>query len=205
MKTFTAVVILWADLIAALPLAVVLFEVISRLAPRSQFPVVLGSASIVLGVLACAVAGISFTVQGMNVIAVALAYFSFCYLAVSAGKIGNKLSRFLVTALATITIGIGYVLGTVGFLALMFMVGDYTNPPLRTLHVADNLHCEETGWGMAASDSGYTVHLYKQWPMLPFLEKELSQSVVNETNLKEGDKVATCESVAAEHSGQKPR
>lgn len=190
---------------AALPLAVVLFMVIGRLAPRSQFPVVLGSASIVLGVLAGAVAGISFTVQGVNVVAVALSYFSFCYLAVSAWRIRNKLSRFVVIALATITIGIGYVLGTVGFLALLFIVGDYTNPPVQTLDVTGKLRCKVTVWGMAASDSGYTVHLYKRWGMLPFLEKEVSKAVVNETHPVDGEKVASCQSLAAMYVGEKSR
>lgn len=205
MNTFTAIFIIWADLIAALPLAVVLFKVTGRWAPRSQFLVVLGSASVLFGVLTCAVVGISFTMQGVNVVAVALAYFSFCYLAVSSWKIRNKLSRFVVMALAAIPIGAGYMLGSVGLLALMFMVGDYTNPPVQTLDVTDKLRCEVTAWGMAASDSGHTVHLYKRWKMLPFLEKEVSNAVINETHLVEGEKVASCQSLAAMHVAEKSR
>ena len=205
MKTSIAISIIWADVLAAYPLAVVLFKAIGRFPPRSQFLAVRGSGSIVLGVLACAVLGISFTVQGMNVIAVALAYFSFCYLAVSAGKIHNKLSRFLVRALTTITIGIGYVLGTVGFLVLMLMVSESTDPPAETLNVSDNLRCDITTWGTVLSDSGHTVHLYRRWEMLPFFEKEVSTDTVNYTNRDDGEKGTTCQSLAAMYVGEKSR
>lgn len=205
MNTSTAIFIIWADVLAAYPLAVILYKVIGSFSPRSQLLAVRGSTSIVLGVLACAVVGISFTGQGMNVIAVALAYFSFCYLAVSAGKIRNKLSRFLATALATITIGIGYVLGTVGFLVLMLMVSESTDPPVETLNVADNLRCDITTWGTVLSDSGHTVHLYRRWEMLPFLEKQVSMGMVNHTNRDDGEKVVTCQSLAAMYMGEKSR
>jgi hypothetical protein len=205
MKTSTAIFIIWADVLAAYPLAVVLYKAMGRFSPHSQLLAVRGSSSIVLGVLACAVVGISFTMQGVNVIAVALAYFSFCYLAVSVGKIGNKLSRFLATALATITIGIGYVLGTVGFLVLMLMVSEFTDPPAETLNIADNLRCDITTWGTVLSDSGHTVHLYRRWEMLPFFEKEVSTDTVNYTNRDDGEKGVTCQSLAAMYMGKKRR
>jgi len=205
MKTSIAISIIWADVLAAYPLAVVLYKAMGGFAPHSQLLAVRSSASIVLGVLVCAVVGISFTVQGVNVIAVASAYFSFCYLAVSAGKIHNKLSRFLVRALTTITIGIGYVLGTVGFLALMLMVSESTDPPAETLHVSDNLRCDITTWGTVLSDSGHTVHLYRRWDMLPFFEKEVSMVMVNHTNRDDGEKVVTCQSLAAMYMGKKSR
>lgn len=197
--------VIWADVLAALPLAAALYKVIDKFEPRSQVLIVRGSFSIVLGVLVCAVAGISFTAQMANVIVFALAYFCFCYLAVSTGKIRNKLSRFLATALATITIGIGYVLGTVGFIVLMFIVSDFTDPPVKTLNVADNLRCDVTAWGMAATDSGHAYHLYKRWEMLPFLEREVSMGMINETNRDFDTEAVSCESLAGMYADEKNR
>ncbi|HXC40041.1 MAG TPA: hypothetical protein VN667_13965 [Burkholderiales bacterium] len=76
-----------------------------------------------------------------------------------------------------------------------FISEDYSRAPKLVVQNSDGLICRVTEWGMAASDSGYTVKLYKRWPMLPFLERELYSVVVNETNLTSLPRSASCSSV----------
>jgi hypothetical protein len=52
---------------------------------------------------------------------------------------------------------------------------------------------------MAASDDGYTVHLYRLSPVLPVLRWEVAARIVNETHPERGAaKSARCAGVAAD-------
>lgn len=178
MDTFLVV---WISLIAALPVSIALLVAVQKWCPGLQFSAVMLNASLAACIIVSAVFGIRFTHQTANVLAFILAYFSYCYLAVSAWLIRNKFIRFATMALACIPMAMGYLLATLGLLALVFIVGEWVSPPVQIQRMNDNLYCATTTWGMAASDSGYTVHLYKHWAILPFLEKEVLDIVVNET------------------------
>jgi hypothetical protein len=61
------------------------------------------------------------------------------------------------------------------------------------------LICEITGWGMAGGPSGYKVHLYKRWPALPFIKKEVVELTVDQ-NAPDADK--TCADALKAYSNQ---
>jgi len=100
-----------------------------------------------------------------------IAYGAYCFLAVSCWQIKFLPLRIPALLGAAIPICAGYFMSTVGLLGLMFIVGDYTRAPESTEQIDMGLECRVTGWGMVASASGYTVHLYKSWSWLPFMER----------------------------------
>jgi hypothetical protein len=199
MNTYIAFYVAWACLLGALPVSVGVFVVLRKQAPGLHQHIFRLCVLVVLTTSAFVASDIRFKGLAINTVSLALGYVSFCYLVVSAWGIRNKVARIMAIFVGGIPIASGYVLGTIGVLGLMFIVGDQTEPPLRTERITANLNCEVTGWGMAvvASDSGYTVHLYKNWLLLPLVEREVAKMVVNETHPVEGVSEATCQSVYA--------
>jgi hypothetical protein len=125
------------------------------------------------------------------------AYVAYCFVAISAWALRSRPLRILTLVATAIPVVAGYALGMVGALALIFIVGDYAEPPIQTASMADNLECRITGWGMATTDSGYIVHLYKHWPAMPLLEREVARIVVNETNPVDDTASASCDDALA--------
>lgn len=90
----------------------------------------------------------------------------------------------------------GYLLATVGLLGLFFIVGDEVRSPLQAVVLRPGLYCRITQWGFAASDEGYDVHLYRYWPALPLLQRQVARVTVNETHPVNGLVKASCEGIA---------
>ena len=67
------------------------------------------------------------------------------------------------------------------------------------LETADSLTCRVAMWGMAFTESGYTVSLYKNWPYVPLIQKEVARSVINETEPGSNPSPATCNDIYAEY------
>lgn len=174
--------IAWACLIGVPPVAIGTFFFIRRRWPHALSRTVIGSTLAIVVIIGFAVPSISFISTLANVVCISIAYLAYCFLAASCWNIRLSAIRILALIIAAVPIGAGYVLGTIGFLALAFIVADSTSPPLQTTQMTKDLMCRVTGWGMAASDSGFIVHLYKRWPELPFVEREVSRIVFNETN-----------------------
>ncbi|CAM3980544.1 hypothetical protein ROSA5918_17415 [Roseateles saccharophilus] len=151
---------------------------------------------IIVAVGACYL-DVSFTSTVANFAFASAAYLAYCFLAICTWSFKWLPLRVLALAVTAIPVAAGYVLGTVGMLGLMFIVGDYANPPIQTTNTAADLECRTTGWGMVATDSGYTVHLYKHWPAFPLIEREVARVVVNETNPGAGPTSASCDDVLA--------
>ena len=195
-NAYAAIFVAQGCLLGALP-SILLFGSLRKLAPREQTCIVCASALVALAVPASIASGIRFTSVALNTIGLAFGYVAVLLhgsvvLADSeqAGKAHGPRDRGDPDRLDNP--------GNCRVLAVAFVVGDYADPPEKTEHIAANLECEVTGWGMVASGEGYTVHLYRTWPLLPLVEKEIARVSVDETNpAEEGTQSATCNTVLA--------
>jgi hypothetical protein len=124
-------------------------------------------------VAAAATAGLSFKKVLVNVALFAVAYGAYCFLVVCCWRVRLLPLRILVLLCGLIPVGLGYVTSTIGLLGLMFIVGDYSRVPHEVNQIEAGLECRITLWGMAAGASGYTVHLYRSWDWLPFIERSV--------------------------------
>jgi hypothetical protein len=157
--------------------------------------------SVVVFVLGAAALGLSFKDPLANFVVFTIAYAAYCLLAVLCWRIPSLFIRIPALLLAAIPICFGYVLCSIGALGLMFIVGDYTSPPKHTEQMNRNLTCRVTLWGASFTASGYTVHLYKSWAWLPFVEKSVVTMSVNQTGFSEGQapKDVTCADALAKY------
>lgn len=167
--------------------------------PNALSNAVIGSATAIVVVAGFTLLSTSFTSTLANVACISFAYLAYCFLAASCWKIRLLALRIPALIVAAVPIGVGYVLGTVGVLGLAFVVGDYSRPSKPATQMTNVLMCRVTVWGMAASDSGYTVHLYKHWLGLPFVEREVFSIVVNETSAL-GPQSASCPDALAAYA-----
>jgi hypothetical protein len=186
--------ITWLSLLGTPILAIAIFFIIRQRFPTIQRAIAIGCLSYLALIVVVATTGINFTIQAINFSCFALAYFAFCYLAISCWNMKVKAVRIIALALLAIPVFFGYVLGTIGILGLMFIVGDYTNSPLENNKVEAGIICRTTPWGFAGGNSGYTVRLFQRWSALPFLERELRKTVVDQT---ESDRDSSCSDVLA--------
>ncbi len=92
----------------------------------------------------------------------------------------------------------GYVLGTIGALALPFLTADRFAAPIHAEQIRPGLLCEITEWG-AAFDGGYTVHLYRFWPIAPILRRQVASVSVTETG-ENGVTNTICKDIATQKS-----
>jgi hypothetical protein len=129
----------------------------------SQSTIAAICAAVLVFILGAAALGFSFKDVLSNFAAFMVAYAAYCFLAVSCLRIPSLFLRIPAFILAAIPVAFGYMLCTIGVFGLMFMVGDYTNPPRRIEQLRPDLTCRVTLWGASFTASGYTVHLYKSW------------------------------------------
>lgn len=175
------------------PMAITAFFTVRRHWPGAVTRISIACALLIATVVVCCWFGVSLVSTTANAICLAATYVAYCFLAISAWRLRQLILRVLTLLVAALPIAVGYVLASVGMLGLMFIVGDYTRPPLQNTEMTTDLECRVTSWGMAASDTGYTVHLYQHWRALPFLEREVAHIVINETNPLPGLANASCD------------
>jgi hypothetical protein len=126
------------------------------------------------------------------------AFLAYCLLAPACWTMRPRVIGFITGTLACAALIPGYILGTIGVLGLDFMLADYLSPPIHVELVAPGLSCRVMAWGAAFADSGYTVHLYRYWPVFPLLRREVASTSVNETDPGNGPTSASCASAAAQ-------
>jgi len=166
-------VLMWATVLCAPLCAFAIFLSIGWWSPRAKLPTIVAALSILVFGLGAAILRLSFTDVLANFICVAVVYFSYCFLVASCLLIPIRAVRYLAFVATPLPICVGYVLGTVGVLGLGWIVMDYARAPDHTEPMGPQLICRITEWGSVASASGYTVHLYKFWPAVPFIEREV--------------------------------
>lgn len=185
---------------AAPPISVIAFIAVMRARPALIKRFVFGSALFIVSVMGAARLDVSFMSTPVNVACLAAAYLAYVFLAASFWLVKPLILRVPALVIAAVPVLAGYMMGTVGLLGLAFIIGDYANPPLQTLRIDANLECRVIAWGNATADSGYTVHLYRQAPLIPFVEREVSRVRVNETRPGPGPATASCkDALAAMH------
>jgi hypothetical protein len=165
--------LMWATVLCAPPFAFATFLAIRWSRPPAQLPVTVAAISILLFAFGVALVRLSFTNVLANFVCVAVLYFTYCFFAASCLQIRFRAVRYLALIASALPICVGYVLGTIGALGLGFIVMDYARAPEHTEQMEPNLICRITEWGSAVSASGYTVHLYRVWPAVPFIEREV--------------------------------
>ena len=153
--------------------------------------------SIYLGVFAAAwVLGVETVSAPVNFVLSAGVYWFFSLAAVLCLTLTFRPARLVMGGLGLVSFLPGYVLATVGLLGLVFIVGDYAGPPRRAVVLRPGLSCRVMNWGAAFSDDGYDVHLYRYWPWMPLLRRQVAKITVDETEPVKGLASASCEGVA---------
>jgi hypothetical protein len=152
-------------------IALCTFAVIQSLWPFALRPVAIVCIATIIFIAVTTSFGFSLRNVLLNIASFAVAYGAYCFLAACCWRIRSLPLRILALVFVVIPICVGYLAGTIGALGLMFVVGDYTRPPNQIEQIEAGLECRVTLWGMAASASGYTVHLYRSWDWLPFIER----------------------------------
>ena len=196
MNTYLAFSIVWISLIFSTPLAIWAFSEKRGNNSQRKRRLLWTSAVVMALVLLSQFIRIRFTSVYLNIFTFTLAYLAYCFLVASTWRIESKLIRFVSVAVMHIPIAIGYVLGTIGFLGLILIVMQETEPSQKTEQLASNLNCEVRYWGGFGSESGYAVNLHKQWPLLPFIEKKVYSVSINETqNASDGEGVVIAQAL----------
>jgi hypothetical protein len=170
----------WGTLLLAPPLAAALIHVAGRTRHLVRNSILVGAGTVLTLITGFNLAGVSFIDGKANVAAFCVAYTAYCLLAVGAGLIRRPLVRWPVQLLALTPIGVGYILGTVGWLGLGFIVEDAAAAPMKTETSPAGLLCRVEPWGSVASDSGYTISIYRYWRPLP-LRRRIVSLRVNES------------------------
>ena len=183
-----AFLVIWATVLGAPPITFLAVPRIRRAWPHAHGLIIIAAIVILCFAIGTSVSRLSFTNVWVNVVLAAICYLAYCFLAASCWQISRNVVRYIVGTVTTLPIGFGYLLGTVGVLALMWIVSDYASLPHRVEQMAPGLTCETTEWGTVLS-GGYKVHLYQRWSAIPFLEREVVVLTVGQ-DARDADK--TC-------------
>lgn len=176
------VTLVWALLLAA-PIAALLLQALVRpLAPR-LYAATVAAAAIFFGMVVVAgLAGIRFVPVMANVWTLGAAYGAYAFLVFSAGRLPwPKAARYTAIVLGALPIAYGYFFGSVGLLALMFVAGEYVDPPRQTVRLSQTITCVMTEGG--GLDTTYNLRLHHEWPQAPLLHRQIKVISVGEGRL----------------------
>ena len=162
------------------PAAVAIYFVVRALA-RWALPWMLAAAMAYIAIILLAAAiGLSFAVVLADIASIALVWPAWCFCCACGCWAKPGSLRDWSWYVAVISIGPGYLLGTLGFLLLSFDIADATEAPIQYVETP-GLACEVTGWGGFGTDSGYLVVLYRRWTAVPWLRFPLTEVRVDQT------------------------
>jgi len=166
------VMLVWALLLAA-PVAALLLQGLARLLPPRRYAQVVAATAVFLAlVVAAGLAGIRFVPVLANIWTLAAAYLAYAFLVFSIGRLPwPRMARGTALVVGALPIAHGYFMGTVGLLALMFVAGEYVEPPEQTLRLNHNVTCIVTDGG--GLDSVYNLRLHHEWPLAPLLRRQI--------------------------------
>ncbi|MFL5296209.1 MAG: hypothetical protein ACJ798_07480 [Phenylobacterium sp.] len=115
-----------------------------------------------------------------------IALFSFAFLACAPSLIRQRWLRWSATSLSFAAVLLVWLLA-------MTSLALGPDEVRRRIAMPGGDVCEVTPWGMAFTDSGYAVTIYREWPALG-IRRELAGELVNQS---EGDADASCDDVFA--------
>jgi hypothetical protein len=161
----------WALLLLAPPGAAVLVHIMRRWIPPT-LPWVLGVAGVIVVIGAGgAIAGVRFMSGSANVVALWIIYSAYCVLAFALGLIKRPLLRWPLQLMSFAPIAYGYFFGTVGALALLFLIGDAVEQPVETQRFRGGLICEIINQDEGPGSNGHILYVYKSWSPLPLRQR----------------------------------
>ncbi|BEV12168.1 hypothetical protein ATDW_26640 [Asticcacaulis sp. DW145] len=168
--------ILWGGLLGA-PVLAYLVQRFGR--PQNHTLLPLSFAVLAVVALAWAV-GLRFTSPLANLMALALAYTAYAFLAWEGWGIGDKRIglRMILKFVTVLPIVFGYFMATIGLLGLSFLFGDFTGKPGHAETLAPGIGCEirtQSGgpsWGTTA------VSVHRE--LTPFLRWERAHQRLSE-------------------------
>lgn len=171
--------LVWTLLLGA-PIAALLLQALARrLTPRAYVATVAASALFLGAVIAAGLAGIRFVPVLANIWILAMAYAAYAFLVFSIGRLPwPAMARYSALVVAALPIAHGYFMGSIGLLALMFVAGEYVDPPRQTLRLSQNTTCVLTEGG--GLDTAYTLRLHHEWPLTPWLHRQTDAALVGE-------------------------
>ena len=194
-ETF-GLLMLWGMLLLGPPMALVL-AISLRSAPSDLIRKMHWICIAAIGIVALGwVTGVGWLSGVMNVLSVALAYLAYCMVMGLSWVRGRSIPRYALSALATLPIVGGYLLGTIGALPLVFFLGDILSPPRSEVMLRPSLVCQVKDWGYAFSDEGYDVILYRSLPGFPWIGWVTRSVRVNVTTPGVTPASADCQGVA---------
>lgn len=129
-----------------------------------------GVAVFVALIIAARVLSLSFSLFEANIVAVYTAYFCFGLLALAAFHIKPKLLGIIVGTVCSLPLFGGALLGTIGFLVLLFIIGDAA--PVYKTELENGATCRVTTFGNATTSVGGR-DVYISRPLLPGIEKDI--------------------------------
>ncbi len=185
----SSVMVAWGAFLAVPVLALILYWKVRH---QPVWKVLAWGAVAWLGlVIAGKLIGLTFALPAGNVGAVCLAYGAYCFLAFSSVRLRVKLLRYLTLGFAVVPIILGYAIGTVGGLAVVFILGNELTLHQPTEQMPDGLICRTQYWGAAFTDEGYDIGLYRQFAGLELLvvKRRVDESAMEPT--------VTCADLAA--------
>lgn len=145
----------------------------------------------------CVATGLQWSWPFLNFLSCLAALYAYWIAAAGALAIPTRWLRIPASVLAALPLLPSLFLGTIGALALIFVLGDVLDPPIETRRLSSTRLCETTTWGAAFGPSGYTVSMYWSPVWIPILRYTLASDSVDETSPAPGHESATCDSVAA--------
>lgn len=172
-------ILVWLLLLAA-PIAALLLQTLARRLPQRAYVVTVVASAVFLGaIVAAAMAGIRFVPVLANIWMLATAYAAYAFLVFSIGRLPwPAMARYSALVVASLPIAHGYFMGSVGLLALMFVAGEYVDPPRQTFRLSQNTTCVLTEGG--GLDTAYTLRLHHEWPQAPWLHRQIDTAMVGE-------------------------
>jgi hypothetical protein len=146
-------------------------------------------------ILIAAVIGLRFRAVSANIAGVALTWPAWCMCCAHGCRARQRSVRVLSWLVAVPSIGLGYLLGTVGCLGVAFIVGDIIAAPTNIQYFeTPELACVTTEWGGAGTHEGSTNVLYRRWTAVPWLRLRVAESVDDWTG---GEQGMSCADLAA--------
>lgn len=170
----------YAALLLGPPAAVAVYFLVRLSARRALSWMLMGAAGYIVIIVFAGAIGLRFTAEPANIASLALIgpAWWFC---LACGCWAEDSSRRALSWLVAIpSVGLNYLLATVGLFAVVIMVGEDAAAPMQSYEIRD-LACEVTLWGGMGSDEGYAIVLYRRWTAAPWIRFRLTEVRVDET------------------------
>jgi hypothetical protein len=183
----------WATLLVAPVLALLAFVTVYKQFDSTWRWIKIGAISLIALAMIFKLLDLSFVSLMVNIAALGVLYFVYCFIAFSAWRIRLKWIRYSLLLVMMLPILYWGIVGTImgprwfGFILAIIMP-----QPAETEVVADGLVCKKTILGVL-DYGGYEITIYRQYG--PYIERRLASKSIYETKQAETTKGNNCQDV----------